>query len=64
MHNLSNCPTLVTGGGAGFKNGRHLVMGDPKTPVCNLWLSVLHGIGIKEKSFGDSKGVIEELFVG
>lgn len=27
------------GGGAGFAHGRSLMMGDPKTPLCNLWLS-------------------------
>lgn len=61
-HNLTNCPTIVTGGGAGFAHGRNLVMGDPKTPLCNLWLSILQGIGVDAKSFGDSKGVIKELF--
>lgn len=36
VHTLRNCPTLVTGGGAGFAHGRSLVMSDPKTPLCNL----------------------------
>ena len=62
VHTLKNCPTLVTGGAAGFKHGRHLVMDDPKTPLCNLWLSTLRGAGINAESFGDSTGVIEELF--
>ncbi len=61
-HNLTNCPTLLTGGGAGFVHGRHLVMDDPKTPLCNLWLSTLQGIGSKTDSHGDSTGRIEELF--
>ena len=62
VHTLKNCPTLIAGGGAGFKQGRHLVMDDPKTPLCNLWLSTLRGTGINVDSFGDSTGVIEELF--
>lgn len=62
VHNLSNCPTLIAGGGAGFKQGRHLVMDNPKTPLCNLWLSTLRGCGIKAESHGDSTGVISELF--
>ncbi|GAA4453263.1 DUF1552 domain-containing protein [Novipirellula rosea] len=62
VHTLKNCPTLVAGGGAGFKQGRHLVMSDPKTPLCNLWLSTLRGTGINAASFGDSTGLIEELF--
>jgi len=62
VHSLTNCPTLVTGGGAGIKHGRHLVMSDRKTPLCNLWLSLLRGSGIRAESFGDSTGVINELF--
>jgi len=62
VHTLKNCPTLVTGGGAGFKHGRHLVMDDPKYPLCNLWLSILQGSGIQAESFGDSTGRIDELF--
>ncbi|SMP61976.1 Protein of unknown function [Neorhodopirellula lusitana] len=63
VHTLTNCPTLIAGGGAGMKHGRHLVMDDPKTPLCNLWLSLLHGVGINAPSHGDSTGRIEELFV-
>jgi len=63
VHTLRNCPTLVTGGGAGFTHGRSLVMSDPKTPLCNLWLSQLKGCGIEAESFGDSTGVIDALSV-
>ncbi|WP_037244116.1 DUF1552 domain-containing protein [Rhodopirellula baltica] len=62
VHTLKNCPTLIAGGGAGFRHGRHLVMDDPKTPLCNLWLSTLRGAGIRTDTFGDSTGIIEELF--
>ncbi|MDF1754022.1 MAG: DUF1552 domain-containing protein [Verrucomicrobiales bacterium] len=62
VHTLRNCPTLVAGGGAGFQHGRHLVMDDEKTPLCNLWYSQLKGIGADVDSFGDSTGVINELF--
>ncbi len=62
VHTLRNCPTIVAGGGAGFKQGRSLVMNDEKTPLCNLWYSQLKGSGIHVDSFGDSTGVIEELF--
>lgn len=62
IHYLTNCPTLITGGGAGVKHGRHLVMSDRKTPLCNLWLSLLNGSGVDVKSHGDSTGQIEELF--
>ncbi|MGJ8643139.1 MAG: DUF1552 domain-containing protein [Luteolibacter sp.] len=61
VHSLDNCPTLIAGGGSGFAQGRHLVM-EKQTPLCNVWLSMLKGSGVKTDSFGDSTGVIEELF--
>lgn len=61
IHYLDNCPTLLTGGGAGIKLGQHLVMPDPKTPLCNVWLTLLNGVGVKAKSFGDSTGVVDQL---
>jgi len=60
-HMLDNCPTLLTGGGAGIKLGQHLVMPDAKTPLCNVWLTLLNGVGVKTTSFGDSTGLIEQL---
>ncbi len=62
IHDLRNCPTVITGGGAGVQHGRHLVMENAKTPLCNLWLSLLQGSGIEVDSHGDSTAVIDELF--
>jgi hypothetical protein len=63
IHYLDNCPTLLAGAGAGIKLGQHIVL--PKdTPLCNVWLTLLHGIGIDEKQLprhGDSTGVVKEL---
>lgn len=61
IHYLDNCPTLLTGGGSGVKLGRHLVLPDPKTPLCNLWLTLLRGNGLEVASHGDSTGVVNEL---
>ena len=61
IHYLDNCPTVITGGGAGVKHGRHLAMPDPKTPLCNLWLTLLQGAGVPATAHGDSTGVIKEL---
>jgi hypothetical protein len=61
IHYLENCPTLVAGGGAGVKLGQHLVLPDPKTPLCNLWLTLLRGNGLDVAAHGDSTGVIGEL---
>lgn len=63
VHSLTNCPTLIAGGGTNIKQGRHLVMSDRKTPLCNLWLSLLRSSDINAPSFGDSTGVIDERFV-
>lgn len=54
IHHLNNCPTLLTGGGAGIRHGSHHVMANQKTPLCNLWLTLLQGVGIPANSFGDS----------
>jgi len=59
-HNLDNCPTLLTGGGAGIKLGHNLVV-PTNTPLCNAWLTLLHGIGVAAERHGDSTGVIQEL---
>jgi hypothetical protein len=59
-HNLDNCPTLLTGGGAGIKLGHNIVT--PKdTPLCNAWLTLLHGLGVPAERHGDSSGLLKEL---
>jgi hypothetical protein len=57
---LDNCPTLLTGGGAGLKLGQHLVL-SKDTPLCNVWLTLLNGIGSGSERHGDSSGVVKEL---
>ena len=60
IHYLDNCPTILTGGGAGLKRGQHISL--PKnTPLSNAWLTLLHGLGIKAERHGDSTGIIKEL---
>ena len=60
IHYLTNCPTILTGGGANFKLGQHLVL--PKdTPLCNVWLTMLQGLGIGIERHGDSSGIVKEL---
>ena len=59
-HALNNCPTILTGGGAGIKLGENIVA--PKdTPLCNAWLTMLHGVGVKAERHGDSSGVLKEI---
>jgi hypothetical protein len=60
VHMVDNCPTLVAGAGAGLKLGEHISFPD-KTPLCNLWLTMLQGSGVKVDTIGDSTGTFEEL---
>jgi hypothetical protein len=60
VHFLNNCPTVLTGGGAGIKLGQHLVL-SKDTPLCNVWLTLLNGLGVKAERHGDSTGVAKEL---
>lgn len=59
-HSLKDCTTLVTGGAAGIRLGEHLVTKE-KTPLCNVWLTLIQGMGVKANSFGDSTGVLEGI---
>ena len=60
IHYLTNCPTVLTGGGANLKLGQHLVL--PKdTPLCNVWLTMLRGMGIDVERHGDSSDIVKEL---
>ncbi len=60
IHYLTNCPTVLTGGGANLKLGQHLVL-ERGTPLCNVWLTMLQGLGINTQRHGDSTGVVKEL---
>lgn len=62
VHHLTNCPAVITGNSKNLKLGQHLVMPE-KTPLCNLWLTLLRANRIEEKSFGDSNALIEDLLV-
>ena len=59
-HSLDNCPTLIAGKGAGVALGKNIVV-TKGTPLCNAWLTILHGSGVAVESFGDSTGTIPEM---
>lgn len=54
-HNHNNLPIIVAGGGGGATPGG-VIEHEPNTPLCNLYLSMLHSAGIEQASFGDSTG--------
>ncbi|NBO92335.1 MAG: hypothetical protein EBV06_08515 [Planctomycetia bacterium] len=62
VHSQDNCPTIVTGRGSGFKLGEHFNYPD-KTPLSNLWLTILKGSGLKVEKFGGSTGTLGEILV-
>lgn len=62
IHDHSNLPILVAGGGAvGMKGGRHIRYDRP-TPLANLHLTLLDKAGVKLERFADSNGRVDELF--
>jgi len=61
VHDHTNLPMVVAGGGAGkLKGGRHIKYEKP-TPLANLHLTLLEKVGIHQESFGDSTGRVGEL---
>ncbi len=62
IHDHTNLPILVAGGGAcGMKGGRHIKYDKP-TPLANLHLTLLDKVGVRLDSFADSQGKVDELF--
>ena len=62
--NLVILPILMFGKGDGrLKPGRQIRFGK-ETPLCNLYLTMLHILGIEQRTFGDSRGLILNLTVG
>ena len=60
-HLEENLPLLLAGRGKGtLRPGRRL-RAPVKTPLCNLYLSLLDRMGVKAESFGDSTGRLEGL---
>jgi hypothetical protein len=60
-HNHNDLPVLLAGRGNGtIAQGRH-VRYAKDTPLCNLYLSMLERMGVKEQRFGDSTGPLAQL---
>ena len=60
IHYLNNPPTLISGGGANLKLGQNLVLNEG-TPLNNVWLTMLQGVGVNVERHGDSTGVVSQL---
>jgi hypothetical protein len=59
-HSSQNLPILLAGGG--FRHGQHLAF-DPANPppLSNLYVSMLHRLGIEADAFGSSTGTLTGL---
>lgn len=60
VHNCTNLPILLAGGG--FKHGQHLAFDTTHNkPLCNLFVSMLQNMGIETTTFGSSSGTLTGL---
>jgi hypothetical protein len=58
VHDHTNLPILLAGGGAsGIRGNRHIQY-EKATPLANLHLTLLDRAGVKVDQFGDSDGII------
>ena len=62
-HRHEDLPIILAGKGGGtIRTGRHLQLTD-KTPLNNLFLSMLHRVGSDTAEFGDSTGGLKQIDV-
>ena len=60
VHNCTNLPILLAGGG--FKHGQHLAFDTLQNkPLCNLFVSMLQNMGIETAAFGTGSGTLTGL---
>jgi hypothetical protein len=60
VHDHTNLPILVAGGGSGMKGGRHIKYAQP-APLTNLHATLLDKVGVPTERFADSTGKVDEL---
>jgi hypothetical protein len=61
VHDHSNLPIVLAGGGAGkLKGARHIKYAE-QTPLANLHLTLLDKVGVRLERFVDSTGRVEEM---
>ena len=59
-HDNTNLPIFLAGGG--FRHGQHLAFDrNGNTPLSNLFLSMLHRMGVETDAFGSSSGTLNGL---
>ena len=61
-HTNTDLPIILAGGG--FKHGQHIALpeeGYRRVPLSNLYLSMLHRMGIEDDYFAHSTGTLRDL---
>jgi hypothetical protein len=60
IHDTTNLPIILAGGG--FRHGRHVAYSrEHNTPLCNLFVTMLERLGVKDAAFASSTGTIADL---
>jgi hypothetical protein len=60
IHDNTNLPIILAGGG--FKHGQHIAFNrNHNTPLSNLFVTMLHRLGVEVDSFGSSTGSLTGL---
>jgi BMFP domain-containing protein YqiC len=60
IHNNKNLPIILAGGG--FRHGQHLAFNEHNnSPLANLYLSMLHNMGLETDRFASSTGTLTGL---
>ena len=60
-HNNRNYPLVLAGGNAlGMQHGQFRQLTE-RTPLANLFLTMLHRLGVEQQQFADSTGEITEI---
>jgi hypothetical protein len=59
LHDYANLPLVLFGGGSGQLKGPAHLRYPEKTPVANLYLSLLDKVGCPVEQFGDSTGMLK-----
>ena len=60
VHNCTNLPILLAGGG--FKHGQHHVFDSTHNkPLCNLFVTMLQQMGVEAEAFASSSGALTGL---
>jgi hypothetical protein len=59
LHNHKRVPMILLGRAGGRLKGGNHVLAEDGTPAANMYLTLLHRLGVTDEAFGDSTGEME-----